>query len=225
MNIKGIITLVSRDTRVGIALVFGFIIIFLTLYGGNTTTADILFAEMFHATSNTLVIALLFIAYPVFDIKLQVLLGKVSGTLLCGAGVVAFIKAYTTFVHIIITTDFVLKRGDILLFVSAITIVLTMCQMLLIWNERSIFRGYIEDTDKHLQSVHQAAKTGLLADSIWASFGLIEYLVMFSFPGAPLFVRFVDFALTLGLGWWMMRRGFTILIGKNGHYPHHDNHD
>lgn len=220
MDIRNNINLLSKEFRVGFAIFLGLCIIVLTQYGSNVTKADVLFAEMVHTLADTLVITLLFIAFFVNQ-KLLKMLGKISGILLCLAGLLAFSKAYTTFVYVVSTQNYTIERGNVLLFVSLITILLIAIQMLLVWNEHAMLHGHIDD-HKHIHTVLGAAKTELLADIIQACTGLGEYLVIVALPGAPLLVRFVDLVLTFGVGWWMIKRGTLILTGKDTH--HHQAH-
>lgn len=225
MDIMGSISLIPKRIRIILAILFGFMIIAFTHYGANATKADVLFAEMVHTVSDTLVILLLFIAFFV-NKQLLKIIGKVSGVLLCLAGAIAFGKAYTTFVYSITTQSYAVERGSVLLFVSIATIVLIAFQMLLIWNEHELLHGH-EHAHGHLRTVHQATRTELLADIIQAFAGLFEYLVIVALPSSPLLVRFVDLALTLGVGWWMIKRGATILFKKEEphiHHKHDNNH-
>lgn len=219
MDMRNNVNALSKELRVGSAVFLGLCIILLTQYGSNVTKADVLFAEMVHTLADTLVIGLLFLAFFVNQ-KLLKMLGKISGTLLCLAGILAFAKVYTTFVYIVSTQNYKIERGNTLLFVSLSTIALIAIQMVLVWNEHAMLHGHIDD-HKHLHTVHGAAKTELLADIIQACAGLTEYFVILVLSGAPLFVRFIDLVLTLGVGWWMIQRGGAILLGKDSHHHAH----
>lgn len=235
--IENKLSLLSKETRVMLALPLGVLIILFTHYGSKTTKADVLFAEMIHTVSDTIVIGLLFISLVSSGWILKAL-GKISGLLLCLAGSVAFLKAYTTLVETIVTQHNHVERKGVLLAVSLSTILLIAIQIVLIWNEHVDEAKSEEDVESqqastqidsdhihgessghtHVRHVHNATRTELLADITQAFAGLCEYLVMLTVPQAPLFVRFVDLALTLGLGWWMIKRGSMILIGKNVHH-------
>ena len=216
---------IPKEIRIGFAIFLGILIISFTHYGANETSADVLFAEMIHTLADTLTITLLFIAFYVKGWLLKAL-GKISGLLLLLAGFAAFAKAYTTFAYTITTKDYLIERSELLLIVSIIAVVLIFFQIMLVWNEHDILHGHDLHTDKtdhsheHLKNVHGAAKTELLADITQAFAGLIEYLFIIAIPSAPLLVRFVDFALTLGLGAWMIKRGVIILIAKEEHIHH-----
>jgi hypothetical protein len=218
-RVKKLVERFPIKLRVAMGVVLGCCTIYLAHYAAIVTKADVFFAEKFHTISDTIILFIYFLTFFFVAGKLSEFLGKLSGVLLCLAGGFSLHKAYLTFYEVVTTKSHEIEQIDVMFFVSITTIVLIAIQMVLVWDAHDVLHG-------HKHASLQAAKDELLADISQASAAFLEYLAIRFIPGTSILFRFIDLAVTIGFGWWMIFRGGKILFKKelNHSHDHHSHH-
>jgi hypothetical protein len=209
-----------RERRVLLAFMLGCIIIFIAKRGYVATKSDILFAQMLHASVNAFITFLLFIGIYTRGFLLRKL-HKISGILFCFIGIVTWIKVYTTLVESISARTYELANERMLLLVSISIVFLSILQMASLWGERKHMLGETKVTSSPY-ATKRAPRSSYIVDFALLSTPLIEYALLLIFPNAPLFIRFVDMAIALYLGWWILLQGVHVLIPKVEYYRNGD---
>lgn len=197
----------SQKVRISLAIILGATIVVLTSSGYAKTGADIFVAEMFHAIANTLAITFLLISVYTRGWPLAILT-KINGLLLFLVGVTVMLKAFNTFGDIALQGAIGLRNVETLLFTGTLVAILSLLQMLLVWDERRLLLGEKNTFPDSIPSKQK--RSVVVADSMQVFASPSEYIIITMFSLPPLAGRYVDFLFTLWMMLWLFRRGTYI---------------